>query len=208
MKKYIKYIFVFSFLIASVSLFAETNQSDPKQSVYTMMDSMKNYKQAPKHGKLSAASISNNLELDARIRAVFNYPNLIQGSLSIYWKKLKPAQQTNLLIKLRRVIELTAYPRGGYYFKEARVDIGNPSLSGKIASVPVDFTLKGTVLKSVFQLKDEGKGYQVIDYILGGKSLIQLYRGQFSHIIQKKGLSYFIKKVEARYKLLTSLYSK
>ncbi len=200
-------IILFTFFL-SVSAFAETNQNSPEQAVRIMMDSMKNYTAAPKSGKISSIAVSNNLLIDQKIRKVFNYPHLIHNSLSPSWNKLSKTQQQNMLTKLSRVIELTAYPRGGYYFKTATVQIGTNTSTNKIASVPVDFTLKGTTLKSIFLLSDDGSGYQVIDYVLDGKSLIKLYRNQFSHIISRKGLSYFIKKVNSRYKLLSKIYSR
>jgi len=118
----------------------------------------------------------------------FDFTTLSKLVLARNWKKLTPEQQTEFVAEFKRHLSLTYGRNVETYNNERALITGDREEAGG------DWTVKTKIIRPAaaeilvdYRLRKEDGGWQVIDVIIEGVSLVANYRSQFQEIVSNDG---------------------
>ena len=132
-------------------------------------------------------------KLVAIFRTKVDIPYVAKFVLGQHWRTASPAQQQSYVgaygpfVLGNYASKLTRYSGQSYALKNSRADgdgayvVTMQITDGNSAGALVDY-----------RLKNSGEGYQLVDIVVEGVSLLATQRSEFNAIVQNKGLDHLI----------------
>ena len=144
---------------------------------------------------------ANDEALRAKFDAILDYDTLAESSLGDEWQKISPEQRKEFTSLLKTLVQ-RAYTKSIRDTLDYEITFKGES-SGKGGQlVSTQATHKTDKRKEPIQidylLKKSAAGFQVVDIITEGSSLVGNYRNQFKRVIAQKGFAGLLEKMRSK----------
>jgi len=142
----------------------------------------------------SLASDQKRAQIEQIVYAHFDFTTLSKLVLARHWKELSPEQQHDFVEEFKRHLSVTYGRNVETYNNEHAVITGDREESNG------DWTVKTKIIRPSaadvlvdYRLRKQDGGWQVIDVIIEGVSLVANFRSQFQEILTSSNADHLIK---------------
>lgn len=134
---------------------------------------------------------NENKRISNEIEKIFNYRALIIGSLIDHWDKMSKEQQNDFYTSFKGVIEVIAYPQGGYFYNNSRNTFKKAVYDGdRAVIVSENYNIdKDMDFPISYVFKKYDNAWTLVDVEMSQHSLVDMYRLQINRVVQKKGVA-------------------
>lgn len=134
---------------------------------------------------------NENKKTSDEIEKIFNYRALIVGSLIDHWDNMTKEQQNDFYTSFKGVIEVIAYPQGGYFYTNSKNTFKKSIFNGDRAVIASqNYNIDKDIDISIsYIFKKNNNNWTLVDVEMNDHSLIDAYRLQINRIVQKKGVA-------------------
>ncbi|MDR0966837.1 MAG: ABC transporter substrate-binding protein [Myxococcales bacterium] len=154
-----------------------------------LIDAFKRVKEVKKSESSSASDQAANAKSFAELDGFFARDHFVSVAIEPRRAKFSDAQLTGFRSLFWSVVQLVAYPGSGAFFREAKVEIAQPTQKGEVWTIDLKTYVPSEDLETVvgLQWKEDAGQLRIIDVLFDGDSLVRDYQNQFARIVDKDG---------------------
>jgi phospholipid transport system substrate-binding protein len=137
-----------------------------------------------------------NEQIVAIVTPIFDYQTMAKLSLGKkYWPKLSQEKQA-AFSDLFTVRLQDSYLSKLDIYSDEKVHYGDPQAKGKTIHVPSTLISKGNSISMLYKFYHSAEGWKIYDVVIGGVSVIQTYRSQFSEVLNEGTIDDLLEKLK------------